>query len=149
MTLFLGFLLILMDFEVTVGTAEISVLPDFIGYLLVMKGLEKRSDPWRHLAFGLLLVSVVLFGADLVDKETAAQFGFGVAALAAEILMLVLLFHVIRGSERLYMLFPVLACIRILAIMVSWLPLVGSICAAANAVISACYLSAAYKPLQS
>ena len=148
MKLFLGFLLILLDFEVSVGTAVIGVLPDFLGYLLVMKALEERQDRWRHVAFGLMLVSLVLFGADLVDKATVAQFWFGVVEFAAEVGMLMLLFRVIRGSERLYVLFPVLACIRILAVMVSWFPLIGTICVIANAIMSVCYLAVAYKPLQ-
>ena len=149
MKLFLGFLFILLDFEVSVGTAVIGVLPDFLGYFLVMKALEERRDGWRHVAFGLMLVSLMLFGADLVDKATAAQFWFGVVEFAAEVGMLMLLFRVIRGSERLYVLFPVLACIRILAVMVSWFPLIGTICVIANAIMSVCYLAVAYKPLQS
>ena len=149
MKLFLGFLFILLDFEVTVGTAVIGVLPDFLGYFLVMKALEERRDGWRHVAFGLMLVSLVLFGADLVDKATAAQFWFGVVEFVAEVGMLMLLFRVIRGSERLYVLFPVLACIRILSVMVSWFPLIGTICIIANAIMSICYLAVAYKPLQS
>ena len=149
MKLFLGFLFILLDFEVSVGTAVIGVLPDFLGYFLVMKALEERRDGWRHVAFSLMLVSLVLFGADLVDKAPAAQFWFGVVEFAAEVGMLMLLFRVIRGSERLYVLFPVLACIRILAVMVSWFPLIGTICVIANAIMSVCYLAVAYKHLQS
>ena len=148
MKLFLGFLLILLDFNVSVGTAVIEVLPDFLGYFLVMKGLEERQDGWRHVAFGLMLVSLVLFGADLVDKAASIQFWFGVVEFTAEVGMLMLLFRVIRGSERLHVLFPVLACIRILAVMVGWFPLIGTICAIANAIISVCYLAVAYKPLQ-
>ena len=148
MKLFLGFLFILLDFKISVGTAVIEVLPDFLGYFLVMKALEQRRDGWRHVAFGLMLVSVVLFGADLVDKATAAQFWFGVVEFVAEVGMLMLLFRVIRGSERLYVLFPVLACIRILAVMVGWFPLIGTICMIANTIMSVCYLAVAYKPLQ-
>ena len=148
MKLFLGFLFILLDFKVSVGTAAIGVLPDFLGYFLVMKALEERRDGWRHVAFGLMLVSLVLFGADLVDEAAAAQFWFGVVEFVAEVGMLMLLFRVIRGSERLYVLFPVLACIRILAVMVSWFPLIGTICIIANAIMSVCYLAVAYKPLQ-
>ena len=149
MKLFLGFLFILLDFKVSVGTAIIEVLPDFLGYFLVMKALEERRDGWRHVAFGLMLVSLVLFGADLVDKATAAQFWFGVVEFFTEVGMLMLLFRVIRGSERLYVLFPVLACIRILAVMVSWFPLIGTLCVIVNAIMSVCYLAVAYKPLQS
>ena len=140
MEMFLGFFLILMDIPVKVGTAVIDILPDMIGYFLVLKALEKRADAWRHIAFGLMLVSIVLFGADLVDKSAGAAFGFGLAALAAEIVMLMLLYRVICRRARLRMLFPMLACIRLLCLMVAWLPLVGDVCNVVNIAVSACYL---------
>ena len=140
MELFLGFFLILMDIKVTAGTAVIDVLPDMIGYYLVLKALEKRADAWRHIAFGLMLVSAVLFVADLVDKSAGAALGFGLAALAEESVMLALLYRVICRRARLRMLFPVLACIRLLYLMVAWLPLVGDVCGAVSLVVSACYL---------
>ena len=142
MELFLGFFLILMDIKVTAGTAVIDVLPDMIGYYLVLKALEKRADAWRHIAFGLMLVSAVLFVADLVDKSAGAALGFGLAALAEESVMLALLYRVICRRARLRMLFPVLACIRLLYLMVAWLPLVGDVCGAVSLVVSACYLLA-------
>ena len=142
MELFLGFFLILMDIPVTVGTAVIDVLPDMIGYYLVLKALEKRADAWRHIVFGLMLVSAVLFAADLVDKSAGAALGFGLAALAVESVMLALLYRVICRRARLRMLFPMLACIRLLYLMVAWLPLVGDVCGAVSLVVSACYLLA-------
>ena len=146
MKLFLGFLFILMDFPMEIGPAIVEVLPDFIGYFLVMKVLESRDDPWRHGAFGLMLASVVFFAADLLDKGTAAQIGFGCASLVAEIGMLILLHHAVRQTDRLRELFPVLACIRVLCTMLVWIPLVGTVSTAANAVMSACFLAAAYGP---
>lgn len=147
MKLFLGLIFILMDFEITVGAAVIGLLPDFIGFFLVMKAMEEKKDSWRHLAFGLSLFTLVLFAADLFDKSTMAQVGFQGAEFVAEVLMLVLLFHLVRGANRLRELFPVVACIRVLCCMLGWIPLVGLVCAAANAVVSVCFLIAAYKPL--
>lgn len=144
---FLGFVFLLLDVNITAGHGGIDLLPDVMGYILVMKGLKDREDPWRHLAFGLTLVSLVLFVGNLMDLDTPVAVGFGVVELVVEVLMLVLLFHVIRGSNRLYQLFPVLACIGILCLMVRWIPLIGTICALANGVMSLCYLAAAYRPL--
>ena len=148
MKLFLGFLFILMDFPMEIGPAIVEVLPDFIGYFLVMKVLESRDDPWRHGAFGLMLASVVFFAADLLDKGAVAQIVCGCASLVAEIWMLVLLHHVVRQTERLRMLFPVLVCIRVLCSLLGWIPLVGTECIIANWVLSLCFLIAAYKPMK-
>lgn len=147
MKLFLGLIFILLDFEITVGTAVIGLVPDFIGYLLLMKALSERDDPWRHLAFGLMLTGAVLFIADLVDKTTLAQVWFQGAAFLAEIGMLALLFHIVRGKKRLRELFPVVACIRVLCCLISWIPLVGTVCSVANAVVAVCFLIAARGPL--
>lgn len=147
MKLFLGLIFILLDMKITVGTAVIGLLPDFIGYYLVMKGLEDRDDPWRHGAFGLLLVSVVLFIADLVAKSAGAQVGFWCVEVLAEIGMLLLVRRAAGGHRGTKELFPVLCCIRMLAILLGWVPLVGTVCAAAGAVMAVCFLAAAYGPL--
>lgn len=147
MKLFLGLIFILLDFQITAGTAVIGLLPDFIGYFLVMKALEEKDDAWRHLAFGLALATVVLFAADLVDKPAMAQVGFWCAAFAAEAVMLLLMHHVVRDEKRLRELFPVLAGMRIICYALSWIPLVGTVCTVANAVVSVCFLAAAYQPM--
>ena len=147
MKLFLGFLFLLLDVEITVWKGVLDLLPDFVGYILVIQRLQEREDPWRHLAFGLTLASVVLFVGDLMNLTARVAIGFGLAAIVAEVLMLVLLFHVIGKNSRLRQLFPVLACIRLLCLMVSWIPLIGGICATANGVMALCYLAAAYQPL--
>ena len=148
MQLFLGLIFILLDFEIKTGAVVIGLLPDFAGYYLIMRALEKRDDPWRHGAFVLMLGGIVLYAADLLDKSTAAQMGFGIGAFAAEIAMLVLLWHLVRKTERLRMLFPVMACIRVLCAVVGWIPLVGTVCIIANWVLSLCFLIAAYKPMK-
>ena len=147
MKLFLGLIFILLDFKIQAGSAVIGLLPDFIGFFLVMKGLEDRNDPWRHLAFGLLLVSVVLYAADLFEKGTGAQVGFAALAFMAQIWTLVLLYHIVGRSDRLRMLFPVLVCIQTRSSLLSWLPLVGTVCTVADTVMAVCFLAAAYKPL--
>ena len=40
MKLFWGFTLILLDVPLELGSASIEVLPDFLGYFLLMRGME-------------------------------------------------------------------------------------------------------------
>lgn len=147
MKLFLGLIFILLDFKIEIGSAMIGLLPDFIGFWLVMKALEKKDDPWRHLAFGLALVSIVLYAADLFEKSTGAQVGLAVFAIVVQLWTLVMLYHIVGKSERLRMLFPVLVCIQTLSSLLSWLPLVGTVCTVADTVMAVCFLAAAYKPM--
>ena len=147
MKLFLGFLFILMDLPVTAGGGTLDLLPDAAGYFLVMKALDSRDDPWRHGAFALLLASGVLLGADLFEKGAAAELAFAGLGLAAEVGMLALLWHTVRGTDRLRALFPVLACVRVLSGLLGWVPLVGSVCAIAAGAVSLGFLAAAWKPM--
>lgn len=147
MKLFLGLIFILLDFEITRGSAVIGLLPDFIGYLLIMKGLEDRDDPWRHGAFGLMLVSIVLFVADLMDPGAVTRLVFWCVEFLAGIGALVLLHRIVRSHKGPRELFPVFACIRVLAMLLGWIPLVGTVCAIAYIVVVGCFLIAVYKPL--
>ena len=147
MKLFLGLIFILLDFEIKYGSAVIGLLPDFIGYFLVMKELEKWDDPWRHGAFGLMLVSIVLFVVDLTDPGTEAGLVLWCVEFLAGIGMLVLLHRIVRSCKGPRELFPVFACICVLAMLLGWLPLVGTVCQVAHGVVAVCFLIAAYQPL--
>lgn len=147
MKLFLGLIFLLMDLDIPVGTMQIGLLPDFIGYFLIMKGLEDRDDPWRHGAFALTLVSIVLYVVQLLNPDTGVQVTLWCVDLAAEIGLLLLLYRIAGKQKGMKELFPVLCCIRVLAMLLGWLPLVGTVCAVANAVVAVCFLAAAYQRL--
>ena len=147
MKLFLGLIFILVDAEFKTGDTVIGLLPDFIGYFMIMKALDQRNDPWRHLAFGLMLGSVVLYVADLVSKGTGASMVFWCLELLVGIGMLVLIRRIIRCHKGPRELHWVLVCIWLLAWLLSWVPLVGTVCAIAYIVVVGCFLAAAYKPL--
>ena len=147
MKLILGLIFILLDWKITVGTAVIGLLPDFIGCFLILKALEQRRDAWRHLAFALTLACAVLFTADLIDKAAMARVWCQAGWLLAETGMLVLLRRVIRDEKRLRELFPVVACIRVLRCILDWVPLLGTVFAVADIVVALCFLAAAWKPL--
>ena len=140
MKLFLGLIFILLDVKLTVGTAVVGLFPDFLGCWLVMKGLEERQDPWRHLAFGLMLACGVLFVSDLIDKSAVARLWCQGGWLLAELGMLALAGHLIRDRRQLRLLFPVVCCIRVLRCVVGWIPLLGTVCAVADVVMAGCFL---------
>lgn len=149
MQLFLGLIFILLDCEIENGSMVIGLLPDFVGFFLIMKALERREDPWRHGAFGLMLASIVLYVADLVRKGTGASMVFWCLELLVGIGMLVLAHRIVRGHKGPRELFWVLVCIWLLAWLLSWMPLVGTVCAIAYIVVVGCFLAAAFRPLTS
>lgn len=159
--LFWGLLFCLLDFEITLGSAVFGLLPDFVGYFLLMRGMTRLAeessafDKGRHWAFGLLLVSAILYGADLMDPDPMAKVMLWVLGLCELIVMLMLVRKIISGvgqleqdhswqlgSEKLRGMWLILAVIQPLCHLVSWIPLVGSICSVASGVTGLLFLIA-------
>lgn len=147
--LFLGLIFVLLDFEVTLGTATFGLLPDFIGYFLMLKGMESLAgeheifDRWRHVAFALVLCSLIIYIADLIEKPTMSEVLLWLFGLGVEILFFLLLNRILRALNRRNPMefFPVLVLVGLVCYLLSWVPLVGAFCTVAGAVVSLCFLA--------
>ena len=161
--LFWGLLFCLLDYEVTVGSAVFEILPDFVGYFLLMKGMESLAgeneyfDRGRHWAFGLLIVSVLVYGANLMNPDAMTKVWLWAAELAAMILQLLLIRRIIRGlarmerdhglklgTERLRAVWLILAVLYPICHLFSWVPLVGDVCGIAALVMGILFLITFY-----
>ncbi len=75
--IFTGMLLIFLNFNLTLGNSVIGLIPDFIGYYFIMKGLEELSEyserfqRVRPFSLGMLLYTSVLYVLDLLGITTA------------------------------------------------------------------------------
>ena len=150
--LFWGLFFVLLDIPVTVGRAEIEILPDFLGFFLLMKDMETaasetgRFEKSRHVAFGLFLLSAVCYGANLLNLKPMTE----VAFWALEFFCLVGFLWILRevtahGSEQLKALRLIVAVVEVLAALLGWVPLVGSICRTAALVTGIVFLLAYWK----
>ena len=85
--LFWGLFFVALNFKVQLGTAQFGLLPDVLGWYLMMKGMEglarenRRFDRGRHWAFGLMLLSAVLYIGDLLNPDAMAAVGMEFAPL--------------------------------------------------------------------
>lgn len=159
--LFWGLLLCLLDYDVTVGSMVIGLLPDFLGFYLMMKGLEQLAgenrffDRGRHIAFGLAVAALILYAADLMDPGVMGRVLLWAAELIVMVVQLVLIRMIITGIlwvERdhavelkgglLKSLWSILIVVCPLCELVYWLPMVGDICHMASAVVSLLFLAA-------
>ena len=152
--LFWGFFFALLDVKLTVGSAVFDLLPDFLGFWLIMKGMESLADQsalfdrGRHGAFGLSILGVILFGMELMDPDMAGRLWLWGLGLIAEIGLLVLLFLTVRSvrtdesAARLQGLLTVVTAMQILAHVMGWVPVVGKICMTAAMIASICFLAA-------
>lgn len=159
--LFWGLLFCLLDYEVTVGSAVFGLLPDFLGFYLMMKGMEELAgenrffDRGRHMAFGLMIASVILYVADLMNPGVMVRVTLWAVELIVLVILLVLLRMIIIGilwlekdhsvqlrGDLLKSLWMILIVICPLGALVYWVPMVGDICHMASAVVSVLFLAA-------
>ena len=155
--LFWGIALVLLDADVTFGTAAVDILPDFIGFDLMRRGMESMAgteaefDRGRHWAFGMELIAVILYGARILRPDTHGRVAVWILRLILRCAFLVLLYFIVRvtcrmgqekQTERVKGLYPVIAVLHPVCALVSWIPVIGGISRIASAVLSLCFLAA-------
>lgn len=68
----IGFLLILLDFDLNFSRFSLNVLPDFVGYWLLLKGMEElktanpRFEQPRPFAVGMVIYTAILWVGNLL-----------------------------------------------------------------------------------
>lgn len=161
--LFWGLIFILLNYKITLGSATVGLLPDFVGYFLLMKGMEELSEESecmnkaRHGAFGMALVSVILYVADLLNLSAMQAVGIWALGLAAHAVGLAVLYGMVSGirqmerndrrdlqGEKLKTMWLVQAVMGTIAYLLSWVPLVGTVAKAAGMVTAGCFLVAMF-----
>lgn len=154
--LFWGLFFVLLDLNLTVGRATFEVLPDFVGYFLLMKGMEElfaedgRFGRHRHVAFGLFLLSLMLYGAGLLNLQPMGKVWlWGLELVCLAVFLWLTRAIVAGGSEQIRSLYLIVAVMQFLCHALGWVPLVGRICAAAALVTGVVFLIAFRKEMKS
>ena len=159
--LFWGVLFIYLNFSFNFNQHSLNVLPDFVGYILMIKGLEEmalesvlfeKARPW---AVGMTVYTAVLYGLDFLAMSVQMRFLGWVMSLAALIASLVISRWILRGilqieanrrfqlqAAQLEQLWKPLAIVQLVAAAFGWFPLIGGLCALAAFVMGICYLVA-------
>ena len=159
--IFLGMLLVFLDLNINLGKTTIGLLPDFAGYILMIKGLEKmtpesplfeKARPW---ATAMAVYTGVLYAMDFLAMDVQLRFLGWVMNLAALVAGLVISRWILRGilemeanrrldlqGQQLEQLWKPLAIVQLVAAAFGWFPLIGWICALAAFVMGVCYLVA-------
>lgn len=161
--LFWGLFFVVLDYELKIGSATVGLLPDFVGFWLLMKGMESLAGEnqyfarGRHWAFGLTLLHLVLFGGALLDPPAMTAVGLWVLGLGGHMAGLYLLNRIIAGirqmenaggmdlqSEKLRFMWLIQAAVGTIAYLLNWVPLVKTFAALASTVTALCLLAAMY-----
>lgn len=162
--LFIGLIFIMLDFYMNAGDATIGVLPDFVGYLFLYKGLQELADESARFpklinwTLGMAIFSGVLYIMDLLALPVQLAFVGWLLNIAAQGVFFWILFQIICGiremelyksvelkSHRMKSLWQVWIGVAAIAELCSWIPAVGFIAAIATMIVSVCFLVAFYQ----
>ena len=157
--LFWGLFFVLLDYKITVGRAVFEILPDFVGFFLLMRGMESMADRsscfnrGRHWAFAMALVSGVLYIGDLSNPGTMMKVWLWVGELAVLAVSLGLVKTVIKGlcqigkkgTELRNSIGMILVVILPMCHLTNWIPVVGTVSGWAAILASGVFLAAFLK----
>lgn len=103
--IFWGFLLLFFNFEINLGEATIGLIPDFLGYIFLLKGIDELSREttyfvkYRTYAILLTVYSVIEYVADITGVHISSVTGDMVGSeewlLASVIGVAVMIMHLI------------------------------------------------------
>ncbi len=162
-TIFVGMIFTLFDFNIKLGGSSLGLLPDFVGYILIFRGLDElveqsaqfaKAKPW---ALGLAVYTGVMYGAALfgIVQSNVMQFVLGALAHAAA---LVVTYWIVAGvreietarvrdllGQRLKSLWLYHTVVSGIAYVFGAVPVVGTVAAVAAMITGILFLAAFYQ----
>lgn len=105
--IFVGFIFVLLNFTIDIGVVKIGLIPNFVGYFLILKGIGDLREnaqyfTWTHPTSAFFTVySLVIYILDLTGvlvKNTILSTISGVMSTIAAVLMMYL---IVNGMCRL------------------------------------------------
>lgn len=162
--LFIGMVLVLLDVKLELGPFTGDVLPDFVGWYLMLPGLAalgaqnahfRKVRPWAAV---MVIGSAVLYVMEMTAGSLGSKvlnFFLGFAELAVGLLIGYWIVAGIRDMERLQNrelegeklqnLWLYMTVIQVITYGCGWIPMVGSVGAIAALVMNGCFLAAFYR----
>lgn len=101
--LFTGMILIFIDINFTVGTGVIGLVPDFVGYIYIYKGLFELTEESPHfqqvlpLSKVMVVVMAVIYAMDALSITTASQSLSILLGMITTAISLYTIYHIVRG----------------------------------------------------
>lgn len=100
-----GFLFIFLDFNLNLGNSKIGLIPDFIGYLIMLGGLAEMAeesplfDKIRPYAVGMAVYTGILYAMDLIGISASLGFLTYLIAIIGTIISLYISYNIVMGVK--------------------------------------------------
>ena len=104
--IFIGFLLIFIDFNLNLGNSQIGLIPDFVGYIVMINGLDEMADESRMFmevkpyATGMAVYTSILYFIDLIGISASLGFLSYILAIASTIISLYISYNIVSGVKE-------------------------------------------------
>lgn len=152
-------LFIFLDFNLDLGVNRIGLIPDFIGYIFLINGLNElsyknvRFSKIRPFAVGMAIYTGVLYAFDLLAVSVNLAGLSLLLGLASTIISLYISYSIVMGvkdmeiaysqqlnGDSLLTMWKVLAVLSLAIYLLFFIPALGLLCLLANFVIGICFL---------
>ncbi len=149
--LLIGLGFVLLDITVRAGSATIGLLPDFIGYVLILRAFDTGAERFRvprALISLFLALSVGVFFLHLFAGASWLRFLAWALDGVLHAAALTTAYLLARGIQRLKPVFLCQTALTVLGWLCAWIPLVGTAAAVAAFAVNAAFIVLFYQSVQ-
>ncbi|KXL52121.1 hypothetical protein CLNEO_24700 [Anaerotignum neopropionicum] len=159
--IFIGFILIFLDFNLNLGNSHIGLIPDFVGYFVMINGLVEMSEKSpmfmdaKPYATGMTVFTAILYLIDVVGFSVSLGALSYVLAITSTIVSLYISYKIVMGvidMERIYSIilngenlkskWTILAVLNILVFVSLLIPAFAIVCIILAVIAAICFLVA-------
>lgn len=157
--IFIGMLFICLDFNLDIETIRVGLIPDFVGYIILIYGLgEMALESFRFakakpFALGMAIYTGILYFIDLTGVWYTLELGGFILGLVSLAIMLYILYQIVMAvadieqtqgkflnANNLYTIWKVLAALSFIIYLLMFVPALGLLCIIATLVTAICFL---------
>jgi hypothetical protein len=162
--IFIGLMLIYLDFSINLGNSKIGLIPDFIGYIVMIKGLAEMADESplflkvKPFAGGMSVYTGILYLMDLFGISVSLGVLFYLFAITSTVISLYISYNIVMGvkemegkynvllnGDSLKSIWTVLTVINIIVYVFLLIQALAVICIIVSCIVAICFLVAFYK----
>ncbi|MEA4972443.1 MAG: hypothetical protein VB119_04615 [Candidatus Metalachnospira sp.] len=101
--IFIGFILIFLDFNITIANVRIDIIPDFVGYIVMIYGLVEMSNKSSRFmeakpyAIGMAVYTCILFFIDIFSSSTSLGVSTYIFAFTSTCISIFISYKIVMG----------------------------------------------------
>lgn len=161
--IFVGLLLTFLNFDITIGDSIIGILPNFVGFIMIVSGLKELSKENSFFtktipfAKGMVVYSAILYALNLFGLSGNSSWIIALAGILATITDLYISYNIIQGifdmekaynvdlnGSNLFRIWKPLAVLKVLSYIVLLVPMLAVIFIIATFVLTIIFMASFY-----